>query len=55
MDAPRASALPAGEQRKNRCWNVAARAPWPWALPSPNSFLDPPRSHPRPWSRSPKG
>uniref|UniRef100_A0A2K6LK55 Replication initiator 1 n=1 Tax=Rhinopithecus bieti TaxID=61621 RepID=A0A2K6LK55_RHIBE len=42
-------------QRKNRCWNVVAGAPWPWARPSPDSFLGPPRSHPRPWRRSPAG
>uniref|UniRef100_A0A2K5QSW6 Replication initiator 1 n=1 Tax=Cebus imitator TaxID=2715852 RepID=A0A2K5QSW6_CEBIM len=40
---------------KNRCWNVVAGAPWPWAWPSPDSFLAPPRSHPRPWRRSPAG
>uniref|UniRef100_A0A4W2HLL9 Uncharacterized protein n=1 Tax=Bos indicus x Bos taurus TaxID=30522 RepID=A0A4W2HLL9_BOBOX len=55
MDARRASVLPAGEQRKNRCWNVAAGAPWPWARPSPGSFPGPPRSRPRPWRRSPRG
>uniref|UniRef100_A0A2I3H173 Replication initiator 1 n=1 Tax=Nomascus leucogenys TaxID=61853 RepID=A0A2I3H173_NOMLE len=43
------------QQRKNRCWNVVAGAPWPWARPSPDSFLGPPRSHPRPWGRSPAG
>ncbi|PNI27998.1 REPIN1 isoform 10 [Pan troglodytes] len=42
-------------QRKNRCWNVVAGAPWPWARPRPDSFLGPPRSHPRPWGRSPAG
>uniref|UniRef100_A0A2K5Y7A9 Replication initiator 1 n=1 Tax=Mandrillus leucophaeus TaxID=9568 RepID=A0A2K5Y7A9_MANLE len=42
-------------QRKKRCWNVVAGAPWPWARPRPDSFLGPPRSHPRLWRRSPAG
>uniref|UniRef100_A0A2K6LK72 Replication initiator 1 n=1 Tax=Rhinopithecus bieti TaxID=61621 RepID=A0A2K6LK72_RHIBE len=51
----RAPAQARRRQRKNRCWNVVAGAPWPWARPSPDSFLGPPRSHPRPWRRSPAG